>query len=148
MARGMLDDFLVWAAGSSRWDHPAGDLGLVCGAVGLQTERETALQGRGVAFGHQFVLGSTALGLGALGGKQVTEAGSAAHELTFGGQLEALGDGLLGLLHGKGVRTQRTPGGVARANSGEFGFWTKTALTGGASTGLFSLPFFGFLAQW
>ena len=69
-----------------------------------------------MAFGHELVLGSTALGLGALGGKQVTEAGRATLELTFGGELEALGDGLLGLLHGGKVRTQRPALALARVN--------------------------------
>lgn len=72
-----------------------------------------------MAFGHQLVLRGTALGLGALGGKEVTEAGRATLELTFGGELEALGDGLLGLLHGREGRRQRAPRGLARNLFGE-----------------------------
>jgi hypothetical protein len=55
----------------------------------------------------------------------VTETRRATHELTFGGQLEALGDGLLGLLHGREVRKQRAGEGEARANSGETHFSRK-----------------------
>ncbi len=86
---------------------------------GLQTVRETALQGLRMAFGYLLVLGGTSLGLRALRGKQVTEAGRATHELAFGGKLEALGDGFLGLLHGMEGRKQRRRRGVARANSGK-----------------------------
>ena len=75
---------------------------------GLQAERQSALERLGVAFCHQLVLRGATLLLRALGGKEVTEAGRAAHELAFGGKLEALGDGLLGLLHGESGRKQRS----------------------------------------
>ena len=54
-----------------------------------------------MAFGDELVLGSTTLLLRALRTKQVTEAGRAADELALGGQLEALSNGLFGLLHGE-----------------------------------------------
>jgi hypothetical protein len=44
----------------------------------------------------------------------VPKAGRAAHELTGGGQLEALGDGLFGLLHGTSGRKQSSPSELAR----------------------------------
>lgn len=48
---------------------------------------------------HELVFGGTTLLLRALRGKQVTETGRAADQLTSCGELEALGDGLFGLLH-------------------------------------------------
>src|SRR5690606_12216984 len=70
----------------------------MCG--GSEAEGEAGLQRSRVAFGDELVLRGTTLLLRALGGQQVPEAGRAAHELALGGQLEALGDGLFGLLHG------------------------------------------------
>jgi hypothetical protein len=61
-----------------------------------------------MAFSHELVLGGTTLLLRALGGKQVTEARRAANELTGTGELEALRDGFLGLLHGESGRKQRS----------------------------------------
>ncbi len=80
----------------------------------LEAERQTALQRRGVAFGNELVLRGTAFLLGALRGKQVTEAGRATDKLALGGQLEALGDGLFGLLHEKNGRKQGAHTGLAR----------------------------------
>ena len=54
-----------------------------------------------MAFGNELVPGGTTLLLRALRGQQVTKAGRAANQLTRGGELEALGDGLFGLLHGE-----------------------------------------------
>lgn len=73
-----------------------------------------------MAFGHLLVLGSTALGLGALRGEEVTEAGRATHELTFGGKLEALGDGLLGLLHGWEGEKAETRAVLGKGKSGRW----------------------------
>jgi len=56
---------------------------------------------------NELVPGGTTFGLRALRGQQVTEAGRAAHELSASGNLEALGDGLFGLLHGESGRKQR-----------------------------------------
>lgn len=60
-----------------------------------------------MAGGHKLVAGSTAFGLRALGGQQVTEAGRAANQLTRTGYLEAFGNGLFGLLHGWSYTKQR-----------------------------------------
>ena len=76
-------------------------------AVVLEPKGQTALERLGMAFGNQLVLGSTSFGLGAFGGEQVTEARRAAYELTGRGELEALGHGLFGLLHGEKRRKQR-----------------------------------------
>jgi len=65
-----------------------------------ETGGQTAEQGLGMTGGHQLVAGSTSFGLRALGGQQVTETGRAADQLTRSGYLEALGNGLFGLLHG------------------------------------------------
>ena len=67
--------------------------------VGSEAVGEAAHQRLLVALGDQLVLGSPALLLRRLRGQQVAEAGRAAHELAAAGQLEALGDGFLGLLH-------------------------------------------------
>ena len=83
-------------------------------ALGLEAIRQAALKRLGMAGSHKLVLGGTTLLLRALGGKQVTETGRAAHELTSGGELEALGDGLFGLLHGESGRKQREPPPFAR----------------------------------
>ena len=53
-----------------------------------------------MAFRNLLVLRGPTLLLRALGGEEVSETRRATHELTFGSQLEALGDGLFGLLHG------------------------------------------------
>jgi hypothetical protein len=52
-----------------------------------------------MAGSHKLVAGSTSLGLGAFRGEQVTKAWRAANQLTCTGYLEALGNGLFGLLH-------------------------------------------------
>jgi hypothetical protein len=64
-----------------------------------KTGRQTAEERRGMAGSHQLVARSTAFGLRAFGGEQVTEPGRAANQLTRSGYLEALGNGLFGLLH-------------------------------------------------
>jgi hypothetical protein len=46
----------------------------------------------------------------------VSETRRATHELSLGGELEALGDGFFGLLHGESGRKQRSPGRLARGN--------------------------------
>ena len=66
-----------------------------------------------MAFSNELVLGSTTFGLRALRGQQVTEARRAADQLSFGGNLEALGNGLFGLLHGRSGRKQSTGGVMA-----------------------------------
>ncbi len=48
---------------------------------------------------HKLVAGSTAFGLRAFRGEQVTETRRAANQLTRTGYLEALGNGLFCLLH-------------------------------------------------
>ena len=102
----MLCYVVVWSPpGRLVGIHPAGRscwLGVALG--GLETVREAAEERRGVAFGNELVLGGTAFLLGAFRGEQVTEAGSATHELAFGGKLEAFGNGLFGLLHEKSGR--------------------------------------------
>src|SRR2546422_961761 len=69
-----------------------------------------------MARGDQLVTGSTTIGLRALRGQQVPEAGRAANQLSGAGNLEALGDGLFGLLHGESGRKQRTGAPLARGN--------------------------------
>ena len=81
--------------------HPPGGVFGFASAVVLEPEGQTTLERLGMAFGHELVAGSTALGLRALRGQQVTEAGRAPDQLARGGQLEALGNGLFGLLHGR-----------------------------------------------
>ena len=61
-----------------------------------------------MAFGDELVSGGTTLLLRAFRGQQVTEARRAAYELTGRGELEALGHGLFGLLHGEKRRKQTT----------------------------------------
>ena len=67
-----------------------------------------------MAYVDQLVTSSTTFGLRALRGQQVTEAGRAADKLSFGGNLEALSDGLFGLLHGESGRKQRSRACLAR----------------------------------
>lgn len=73
-----------------------------------EAKREGALERLRMAFGHQLIAGGTALLLGALRSEQVSETRRAANELATGGELEALGDGFFGLLHGESGRKQRT----------------------------------------
>jgi hypothetical protein len=61
-----------------------------------------------LAVGDQLVFGGSTLLLRALGGKEVTKAGRATHKLPGTGELEALRDGFLGLLHGESGRKQRS----------------------------------------
>lgn len=76
-------------------------------ATGSEAVRQAAEQRSRMTNVDQLVPGSTTLLLRALGGKEMTETGRAAHELALGGQLEALGDRLLGLLHGnEGSKTE------------------------------------------
>ena len=63
---------------------------------------------------HELVAGGTSLGLRALRGQQVTKTGRAADQLTRTGYLEALGNGLFGLLHGWSGPKQRAGGRLAR----------------------------------
>src|SRR5690606_14015369 len=90
--------------------HPSGVF-LIMRA--LEAERQAALEGRGMARSHQLVATGTTLLLRALRGQQVSEAGRTAHELAFRGKLEALGNGLFGLLHEMSGRTQGTNAGLA-----------------------------------
>ena len=87
-------------------DHLADEVMVDASAVGLEAERQATFQRHSVAFGDELVLGSTTLLLRALRTKQVTEAGRAANELALGGQLEALSNGLFGLLHEESGGTQ------------------------------------------
>ena len=89
---------------------------MVVALVFLEAERQAALKRLGVAGSHELVLGGTTLLLRALRGKQVTETGRAANKLTGGGELEALGDGLFGLLHGGSGRKQGVLSRLARGN--------------------------------
>ena len=66
---------------------------------------------------HELVAGGTAFGLRALRGQQVTETGCAADQLSGPGNLEALGNGLFGLLHGWSGRKQSTRAALARVLS-------------------------------
>lgn len=59
-----------------------------------------------MAIRYKLVLSSTTLLLRALRTQQVTEARGAANQLALGGQLEALGNGLFGLLHEESWLTQ------------------------------------------
>ena len=106
---------LCWlgAGGSPGLIHPPSEV-LVARGLGLEAERQAALEWFGVALGYELVTGGTTLLLRALRGKQVPEARRAAHELACGGQLEALGYGLFGLLHGESGRKQRSPARLAR----------------------------------
>ena len=74
-----------------------------------------------MAFSDELVFGGTAFLLGAFGSQQVTKAGRAANELTFGGELEALSDGFLGLLHNEKGRKQRRLDALARAKCSKNG---------------------------
>ena len=85
---------------------------LGCGLA--QTERQGAVERLCMALGHKLVPGGTTLLLRALRGQQVPEAGRAANKLSGTGNLEPLGDGLFGLLHGESGRKQRAAGGLAR----------------------------------
>jgi len=69
-----------------------------------------------MALSHELVFSSTAFLLGALSGKEVTEARRAPDQLARTGQLEALGDRLFGLLHEKSGRKQSTRTALARGN--------------------------------
>lgn len=77
-----------------------------------------------MACSHELVTRSTTFGFRALRGKQVTEAGRAANQLSGSGNFEALGDGLFGLLHGEKGRKQRAQAAMARGKLG--GFTVKT----------------------
>ncbi len=72
-----------------------------------------------MAFGNELVARSTAFGLGAFRGEQVTKARRAANELALGGQLEALGYGLFGLLHEESGRKQGAVASLARGFLGK-----------------------------
>lgn len=61
-----------------------------------------------MTFGHKLVFRSATFLFVAFRSEQVPKAGRAAHQLALGGQLEALGDGLFGLLHEESGRKQRT----------------------------------------
>ena len=67
-----------------------------------------------MAGGHELVAGGTSFGLRAFCGQQVTETGRAADQLTRTGYLEALGNGLFGLLHGWSGPKQRAHARLAR----------------------------------
>ena len=67
-----------------------------------------------MAGSHELVAGGTSFGLRALRGQQVTETGRAADQLTRTGYLEALGNGLFGLLHEESGAKQRTRPRMAR----------------------------------
>ena len=71
----------------------------------LEPKGQTALERLSMAISHELVAGSTAFGLRALRGQQVTEARRTPDQLALGGKLEALGNGLFGLLH-DGERTK------------------------------------------
>lgn len=71
-----------------------------------------------MARGNLLVLGGTTLLLRALGGKEVTEPRRATHQLAFGGELEALGDGLFGLLHGNEREKTETRCVLGKGNLG------------------------------
>ena len=77
--------------------HPP-DWFLLCALA--EAGREAAEQRLRVTFGNELVARGTSFGLRAFRGQQVTEARRAANQLTRGGYLEALGNGLFGLLHG------------------------------------------------
>ena len=66
-----------------------------------------------MAGGHELVAGGTSFGLRAFRGQQVTKTGRAADQLTRSGYLEALGNGLFGLLHEESGGKQRTPARLA-----------------------------------
>ena len=75
-----------------------------------------------MALGDELVLGGPALLLGGLGRQQMAEPGRPADELAAGGQLEALGDGFLGLLHERSGQNHRVSDPLARGkNPGRFG---------------------------
>ena len=82
--------------------------------------REAAEKRTSVADSDKFVSGGAAFLLGAFGSQQVTKTGRATHQLALGGQLEALSDGLLGLLHVRSGRKQRTARGLARGKCGNY----------------------------
>ena len=77
-----------------------------------------------MAFGNELVARSTAFLLGAFSGEQVTEARRTTDQLARGGQFEAFGYGLFGLLHEKSGRKQGAQKCMARAN---FRFRSKIA---------------------
>ena len=79
-----------------------------------EAEGQAAEERLGMTGSHELVAGGTSLGLRALRGQQVTETGRAADQLTRTGYLEALGNGLFGLLHGWSGPKQRGHGRLAR----------------------------------
>ena len=83
----------------------------------LEAEGQAAEQGLCMARSNELVLGGATLLLGRLGRKQVPEAGGPANQLATGGQFEALGNGLLGLLHERSGQTHRVAEGLARGKS-------------------------------
>ena len=99
--------------------HPPGWVGILRNSL-PETGGQTAEEWRSMAGSHELVAGGTAFGLRALGGQQVTEPGRAADQLTRSGYLEALGNGLFGLLHGVSGPKQTTTGGLASVLSGNF----------------------------
>ena len=101
--------------------------GAVMVVLRLEAVREAAFERLCMALCHELVLGSTAFLLGALGGQQVTEARRAAHQLALGGQFEALGDRLFGLLHEKSGRKQRVSTPLARGKCRRVDFVKKAA---------------------
>ena len=78
---------------------------------------------------HELVAGGTSFGLRALRGQQVTETGRAADQLTRSGYLEALGNGLFGLLHVESGGKQRTPARLASVLSDKVAGAPPTPLT-------------------
>lgn len=88
-----------------------------------------------MAFGDELVTRGTTFGLRALRGKQVTEAGRAANQLSGSGNFEALGDGLFGLLHGEKGRKQRPRAAMARGKLGGFSLKTNPGTAGKAAFG-------------
>src|SRR5205823_8838133 len=96
-------------------DSPADEV--MVEVVGLdlpEAERQGALERLGMALGHQLVTGGTTFLLRALRAEEVTEARRPTDELAPSGEFEPLGNGLLGLLHGKSGRKQRSEAGLAR----------------------------------
>src|SRR5438046_186371 len=82
-----------------------------------EAERQGALERPGVAFSHQLVAGGTSLLLRAFGAEEVAETRRPTYKFAPSGEFEPLGDGLLGLLHRKSGRKQRSGARLARGNS-------------------------------
>jgi hypothetical protein len=98
--------FCVWfcwsPAGRLVGIHPRGEVVVFVRSPSrpvLEAVRQAAQEGLGVGLGESLGAAQAALLLGGLGARDVASAGRTIHQLALGGQFEAFGNGLFGLLH-------------------------------------------------